>query len=110
MLYTVKSGDSLSKIARDVLGDMPIWPELARINNILAPYIINPGQKLVLPEIGLVKKPISFPAPASSPATAPTPVTTSFNRPFWRNKKMMAWLAVAAVGVFFLMQQKFGDK
>lgn len=47
--YTVQPGDSLSKIARDVLGDMSLWPEIARLNNIANPNLIHPGQMLNLP-------------------------------------------------------------
>lgn len=47
--YTVKQGDTLSKIARDVLGDMSLWPELCRINNISNCDLIHPGTVLQLP-------------------------------------------------------------
>lgn len=48
MTYTVKSGDTLSTVARDVLGDMNLWPYLASINKITSPYIIRPGQVLIV--------------------------------------------------------------
>lgn len=48
MEYVVKSGDSLSKIARDVLGDMSLWPTIAELNNIREPYRIEIGQVLKL--------------------------------------------------------------
>ena len=48
-IYIVKSGDTLSKIARDVVGELARWPELAYINSIGPPYVIQPGQRLVLP-------------------------------------------------------------
>lgn len=69
MIYTVKSGDSLSKIARDVLGNMSVWPEIARLNNISSPYIITPGQQLTLPGA-------STPAAAPSAVTSPSPIVT----------------------------------
>ena len=47
--YTVKAGDSLSKIARDELGDMNRWKEIASLNGISSPYTIYPNQKLKLP-------------------------------------------------------------
>ena len=49
MEYTVKEGDSLSIIARDVLRDMSRWPEIAELNNVKAPFTIFPGQTLTLP-------------------------------------------------------------
>lgn len=44
--YIVKPGDTLSIIARDVLGSMDLWQYLASINNIAAPYTLYPGQEL----------------------------------------------------------------
>ena len=67
MIYSVKSGDSLSKIARDVLGNMALWPEIARLNSISAPYVISPGQQLMLPSA-------STPAAAPSATTSPAPI------------------------------------
>lgn len=51
-LYTVKAGESLSIIARDVLGDMSRWPEIAYINSIEPPYLIKTGQVILLPNDG----------------------------------------------------------
>lgn len=58
--YTVQTGDSISKIARDVLGDISRWPEIAQLNNlqpmeslVATPYplyLIFPGQTLKLPD------------------------------------------------------------
>ena len=50
MEYIVKSGDSLSKIARDVLGNISLWPVIAKLNNIQNPDLIFPGDILQLPE------------------------------------------------------------
>ncbi len=48
-LYTVKMGESVSSIARDELEDLSRWPELAKLNNLTAPYVINTGQQLLMP-------------------------------------------------------------
>jgi len=48
-IYTVRSGDSLSIIARDELDDMSQWPVIALLNSIEWPYVIRPGQVLWLP-------------------------------------------------------------
>ena len=48
-IYQVQSGESLSSIARDVLGDIDEWPTLAYVNSIQHPYWIRPGQILQLP-------------------------------------------------------------
>lgn len=50
MNYTVKQGDTLSKIARDVLGDIRLWPAIAELNNLSNPDLIFPGQVLLLPD------------------------------------------------------------
>jgi len=48
-LYTVKIGESVSSIARDELDDVTRWPELAKLNDLLAPYVIRTGQRLLMP-------------------------------------------------------------
>ncbi len=48
-IYRVKSGESLSIIARDLLGNVERWPEIAFLNSIRHPYFIYPGQVLELP-------------------------------------------------------------
>jgi len=52
MIYIVKSGDTLSAIARDHLGGSSRWPEIARLNSLSNPDLIFPGQQLTLPSAG----------------------------------------------------------
>jgi len=49
--YVVKSGDSLSKIAKELLGDANRWPEIFEANKdqIKDPNLIHPGQELRIP-------------------------------------------------------------
>ena len=49
--YVVKSGDSLSKIAKALLGDATRWPEIYEANKdqIKDPNLIYPGQELRIP-------------------------------------------------------------
>ncbi|OGD88022.1 hypothetical protein A3J17_00620 [Candidatus Curtissbacteria bacterium RIFCSPLOWO2_02_FULL_40_11] len=47
--YTVKEGDSLSKISEQNYGEQDAWPVLARINNIVNPNIIFVGSTLEIP-------------------------------------------------------------
>ena len=52
--YTVKSGDSLSKIAKAHYGDAMKWKHLYEANRALIgdnPDIIHPGQVLKLPKL-----------------------------------------------------------
>jgi nucleoid-associated protein YgaU len=50
-VYTVRPGDSLSKIARKKLGDGNRWPEIFELNRTVInnPNVIFPGQVLLLP-------------------------------------------------------------
>ena len=55
MIYVVKSGDTMSGIAKHELGSSARWPEIYRIpaNRKLIgpnPGIIRPGQRLVMPK------------------------------------------------------------
>lgn len=49
--YTVAKGDSLSKIARRLLGDASLWPRIYEANRsiIKNPDLIHPGQVLTIP-------------------------------------------------------------
>lgn len=89
--YVVRSGDSLSRIARDVLGNMARWPDLARLNAIESPYTIYPGQVLELPTDVTPRQaqPVTSPAPASSNVTA---------RAWWKNP----WVWFLAAGILAL--------
>lgn len=48
-VYTVKSGDTLGRIAQRELGNAARWPELARLNGLRDPDRITVGQRLRLP-------------------------------------------------------------
>lgn len=69
--YRVKSGDSLSKIARDVLGNLSRWPEIAALNNIASPYRIFPNQILKVPAPWGNAAPVVVPPPPIT--TMPVP-------------------------------------
>ncbi len=49
--YTVKSGDSLSKIAKRIYGDASKWHSIydANRDKIKNPDLIHPGQELTIP-------------------------------------------------------------
>jgi nucleoid-associated protein YgaU len=50
--YTVKSGDSLSKIAKHFYGDANAWHRIYEANRdkIKNPDLIHPGQEFTIPE------------------------------------------------------------
>jgi len=46
--YIVKKGDSLWKIAKERAGTPVVWQQIAVENNINQPYILQPGQEILL--------------------------------------------------------------
>lgn len=98
--YTVKSGDSLSIIARDVLNDISRWPDIARVNNLVSPYTIYPGQRLILPDV-TVAGPVVVPA-GTTPVPTPTPTPTPA-RVIGLGLTQQQWLYIGlAAGALFL--------
>ena len=58
--YTVKSGDSLWKIADRFYGDGALWPRIYEANRDVIgsnPDLIHPGQKYVIPAKAEPKEP-----------------------------------------------------
>ncbi len=49
--YTVQPGDTLSGIAKKMLGDASRWPEIIKLNPGLTPETLKPGQTIILPAI-----------------------------------------------------------
>jgi nucleoid-associated protein YgaU len=49
--YTIQSGDSLSKIARQFYGNPNDWQKIYQANKdkIKDPNLIHPGQKIIIP-------------------------------------------------------------
>jgi nucleoid-associated protein YgaU len=49
--YTIKSGDSLSKIAKKFYGDAKDWQKIYKANQdtIKDPNLIYPGQEIIIP-------------------------------------------------------------
>lgn len=100
MNYIVQSGDSLSKIARDRLGDITLWEDLAKHNNIQNPNLIYPGQVINLD----IPKRVTIPV---------TPVTSSSGK--GEGSIVLQWLfgfsiAVATAIAVKKLTEKKDDK
>ncbi|MBI2032297.1 MAG: LysM peptidoglycan-binding domain-containing protein [Candidatus Levybacteria bacterium] len=74
-IYTVAEGEWLSTIALKEYGNIDLWREIAKANNISNPDLIEVGTKLVLPEIKSEQKAEAAP----SPTVTPVPSTISTN-------------------------------
>jgi LysM repeat protein/putative sterol carrier protein len=68
--YTVRSGDTLGKIARAFYGDATQYPLIQRANNLSDPGHIWVGQVLVIPALAGTS-PAPQPSPPASPPTPP---------------------------------------
>jgi len=96
MEYTVKAGDSLSIIARDIMGDLTQWPAIAQANGLSDPYVIYPGQVLQVPDPGTIQY-----GPASLAPTTGMPMAT----PAWLSNPWV-WLAVGAGALWWWSGKK----
>ena len=90
--YTVKAGDTISKIARDELGEMARWQEIASLNNISTPFTIFPGQVLQLPDISPFRT-ADVTGPRTVAQIMPTPTRGALARLNWP-----LLLAILAIG------------
>ena len=100
-LYTVKAGDSLSIIARDELGDISRWPEVAYINSISAPYTIFAGQNILLPVTG---DPLTFEITEYAPE--PSNGTVAEKKAAFELTPATLAIGLAIVAVFLFMDSK----
>lgn len=107
-IYQVKSGDSLSIIARDVLGDINEWPKIAQLNNLVAPYTVFPGQQLMMPDVDVLG-PIVVQAkrrPDPTRAGEPAPRQASLALGLTREQLTYVALAAGALFLFLMMDRK----
>lgn len=100
--YIVQAGDSLSIIARDELGELSRWREIAYINSISAPYTIQPGQVISLPVDtgGLPITITDYARPPTNGDGEPKQAAFEFS------PATIAIAGIIAVAVFFMWKQK----
>lgn len=76
--YTVKSGDTIALIARDIYGDYKLYQQLCAFNNITACDAIEVGQTIKLPTQAQIKAGVTTTAaPAATPTKAATTAATT---------------------------------
>ncbi|MCX6044428.1 MAG: LysM domain-containing protein, partial [Chloroflexi bacterium] len=87
--YTVKSGDTLALIARDIYGDYKLYEQLCAFNGLTNCNAIEVGQVVKLPTLAQIKtaataapaatatKAAATPAATVAPSTATTTTTTA---------------------------------
>jgi Tfp pilus assembly protein PilF len=67
--YRVRSGDTLSSLAQQHLGDPTMFYALARYNDLTLPVTLSPGSNLRIP----VREKATQPAPVAKPKTTAEP-------------------------------------
>lgn len=105
-IYQVKSGDTLSSIAKDVLGDAARWPEIAKLNNVVDVNMIFPGAQLLMPAADKLE-PITITTKRRgevAPAADPAPRTAGLG--FDLTPEMMAYLAAGALLIYLAMEDR----
>lgn len=65
--------DALWKISRRFYGKGDLYPEIAKANQIKAPYLIFPGQKLIIPELPAIEAKKTSPAKPAPKITKARP-------------------------------------
>jgi uncharacterized surface protein with fasciclin (FAS1) repeats len=73
--YTVRAGDTLSLIARDIYGSVNVYQQICTLNGIANCNIIEVGDVLRLPTLEQVRTGVTAAAPAAA-AAAPATTTT----------------------------------
>ncbi|WP_395110242.1 LysM peptidoglycan-binding domain-containing protein [Actinomadura sp. SCN-SB] len=71
--HHVQRGDTLWDIAEDTLGDGERWPQIARLNDIPNPHLLQPDQTLQLPTRDHATKPSPDRPPETRHSQSPEP-------------------------------------
>lgn len=73
--YTVSEGETLWSIAEKTYNDGYAWTEIAKANNLEAPYQLEKGQKLVIPKREPTKSLTAMNTNSEEVTSAPTPTS-----------------------------------
>ncbi len=76
--HTVKSGDYLYSIAKQYSVE---WRDIAKLNNLVSPYLIHPGQQLCVSVSGTTNPPKPTPPPAN-------PTVRVYATQVWEDKQV----------------------
>lgn len=124
MKYTVKSGDTLSKISQAMYGDTKYYNLIAAENNISNPNLIYPGQVLTIPgteKYGPLmpgEAPMVPPTsgssgsyvPVSLPVSPDSTNTLEESKSVGGNKNYLIWIGLAALSFVFVLALAGGNK
>jgi hypothetical protein len=77
--YTVRSGDTLGKIAKKFYSDAARFPLIVAANHIGNPDRLAIGAQLVIPDVGAPTIPTAPPLPAPTSTPSPNGRTTQLN-------------------------------
>ena len=77
--YTVKSGDTLGKIAKKFYGDAARFALIVAANHIGNPDRLAVGAKLVIPDVGVPVTPTPSPVSVTTPVSSATSPTAKLN-------------------------------
>jgi len=116
--YTVKSGDTLFKIAKNLLGNGNRYIDIATLNKIANPNLIFVGQKLKIPDNSnvspIIAQPprpiITPPIPTTVPSNIILPPnlsnTSGFNQIKKNNNELYLIIGIAIVVLVFFYKKK----
>lgn len=121
MIYTVKPGDTLTKIAQMTIGGEAYVPAIANLNNIENPNLIYVGQQINIPDTwlkpGVAETSGSVPSLTPTITSLPVPVSGQLPRPMPGTMPVttpslfgipVKWLIMAGIGItiFALLKRK----
>lgn len=75
--HTIRSGDSLSALARDIYGDIQLYDEICKFNNLANCDLVEVGDVIQLPTLAQINAGATAPAAPAAAAPAAAATTTT---------------------------------